>query len=196
MRWGRFCRKRRAWYVPSTLLRARVRGAWVHYVSHTMLLLLLGIGLLARPQPLFAHNELRQSIPAAGAVLPASPPEIHLLFSEIPAGAFMKLFDRQFQEIPGLEILPPGSDANEVVALVPELENGTYTVQWLTLSADNHTVTGTFQFEVQQTSPPLFSNGIIGGVLAAAILIGIILFIHQTRKPEVSSEQTSASSSQ
>ena len=196
MNWGRFWQNR-TWCVPSTLLRAcaeqsevtRVRDAWVHYGSRIMLFLLLGIGLLARPQSLFAHNELRQSIPAAGAVLPASPPEIHLLFSETPAGVFVKLFDRQFQEIPGLEILPTGSTATEVVALVPELANGTYTVQWLTLAADNHTVTGTFQFEVQQTSPPVFSNGVIGGVLAAAVLSGVILFIRQNRKREVSSEQ-------
>lgn len=179
MSWGRFCRRRSAWCV--------LRRLFTHHAPRLLLLLVLGIWLLSRPQSLFAHNELRQSIPAAGDVLSTSPSEIHLLFTESPAGAFVKLFDLHFQEIPGLEILPTGSDAHEVVALVPELENGTYTVQWLTLSADNHTVTGTFQFEVQRTSPPVFSNGIIGGVLAAAILAGIILFIRQTRMRAVGS---------
>lgn len=177
MSWGRFC-QRRSTYLCRVL---------THHTPLITSLLLLGMWLLSRPQPLFAHNELRQSIPAAGAILPASPPEIHLLFSETPAGAFVKLFDRQFQEIPGLEVLPASGAANEVVALVPELANGTYTVQWLTVSMDNHSVTGTFQFEVQHTAPSFFSNMIIGGAFAAAILSGIILFIHQNRSAGVTS---------
>lgn len=181
MNWGRFCLKRSAWCVLRRLL--------THHASRFSLLLLMSVWYVARPQPLFAHNELRQSIPTAGAILAASPPEIHLFFSEPPAGVFIKLFDLHFQEIPGLNILPIESNPNEVITLVPELENGTYTVQWLTLSADNHSVTGTFQFEVQRTTPSFFSNLIIGGVLAAAILVGIVLFIKQNRTG-VSSKQS------
>ncbi len=47
----------------------------------------------------------------------------------------------------------------------------------ITLSADNHTVTGTFQFEVQSAPPSPVINTVIAAVLAAAVLTGIGIFI-------------------
>ena len=158
----------------------KMRGVWC-VVRVASLLVVLGLGLMARPQPLYAHNELRQSFPTAGQILNESPPEIRLTFSEPSANVFIKLYDRQFQEIPGLQVLAAAPDASEAIAQVPKLKAGTYTVQWLTLSADNHTVSGTFQFEVRGTSQAGLINGIIMGVFAAAVLTGLALFSKQIR---------------
>jgi len=166
MSWARYCR--------------RVRGAY-GVVRVASLLVVLGLGLIARPQPLYAHNELRQSFPTAGQVLNESPPEIRLTFSEPSANVFIKLYDRQFQEIAGLQVLAAAPDASEAIVQVPKLKAGTYTVQWLTLSADNHTVSGTFQFEVRGTSQAGVMNGIIMGGFAAAVLAGLALFRKQVK---------------
>ena len=183
MNWGRFCRK--TWCVWRGF-KPGACGVWravcsvMHHASRITLLLMFGVLWLARPQPLFAHNELRQSSPSAGQVLTESPATIRLLFSEQPANVFIRLFDRRFNEVSGVEILPSTAQEFEVVAHVPTLNPGVYTVQWLTLSQDNHAVNGTFQFEVQGTSPSTVINRVIMGVLAAAILTGIIYFWRQT----------------
>ena len=169
MSWGRFYRRTRI--VPLSPLR----GWW--RVACGLLVVLWGLTL--RPRPLLAHNELRQSTPAAGEVLAESPATIRLQFSEPPANTFVRLFDRSFNEVSGVEILPAGEQTLEVVVRVPTLNPGVYTVQWLTLSQDNHAVSGTFQFEVQGTSPSTLVNNLIMGVLAAAILAGILYFRQQ-----------------
>ena len=178
MHWQRFYQNK-AWY----MVRQSYSTCTMHHAPSFILLLLVSVWLFSRPQLIFAHNELRTSIPTPGDILSESPPEIRLTFSEPPANTFIRLFDDQFHEIPGLNVLPSGLNSNEVVATVPQLENGNYTVQWLTLSADNHSVTGAFQFQVQgqktASSNSIFSSNIIGGILAAAILAGIILFIQQ-----------------
>lgn len=152
----------------------------MYHTSRIILFLVFGVFWLTRPQPLFAHNELRQSSPSAGQVLTESPATIRLLFSEQPANVFIRLFDRRFNEVSGVEILPSTAQEFEVVAHVPTLNPGVYTVQWLTLSQDNHAVSGTFQFEVQGRSPSTLINSLIMVVLAAAILTGIIYFWRQT----------------
>lgn len=190
MSWGRFCRK--TWHVWRGF-KPGACGVWRavcsvrHHASRITLLLMVVLLWLARPQPAYAHNELRQSVPSAGEILPESPATIRLLFSEHPANVFIRLFDRDFAEVPGVELLPIGDAELEVVASVPTLNPGVYTVQWLTLSQDNHAVSGTFQFEVQGKSPSTLINSLIMVVLAAAILSGIILFIHQNRSAGVTS---------
>lgn len=152
------------------------------FTSRLVRFILLGVGIwLLRPHSLLAHNELRQTNPAAGEILNQSPAEIRLTFSEPPTNGYITLYNAQFQEIPGLTVLPPEENGYELAAALPQLEDGTYTVQWLTLSADNHTVSGSFQFSVRHTSPPSLINNLISGVLAAAILAGLFLFWQQQR---------------
>ncbi|MEI2609787.1 MAG: copper resistance CopC family protein [Candidatus Promineifilaceae bacterium] len=143
----------------------------------TFVLLSLVLWGIARPQRLYAHIELRQTFPAPGQVFAASPREIRLTFSEPPLSAYVQVYGRQFEEIPGVEVLPLMPNAVNVIATVPPLMSGAYTVQWLTLSADNHTVTGTFQFEVQSAPPSPVINTVVAAVLAAAVLTGIGIFI-------------------
>ncbi|MCL4870874.1 MAG: copper resistance protein CopC [Anaerolineae bacterium] len=145
------------------------------HVSRLLSLLLL-FWLLLRPHPLAAHNELRHSYPAAGQTLSQSPTEIRLTFSEPPANGGITLYDQQFRQIADVTLRPPGENPHELAAALPQLEDGTYTVQWLTLSADNHTVSGSFQFSVRHTPQSSLMNNLIVGVLAAAILAGLILF--------------------
>lgn len=172
MSWGRFCPKTGCLWCAMYSVR--------YHASRITLLLMFVSLWLVRPQPAYAHNELRQSVPSAGEVLTESPATLRLQFSELPANVFIRLFDRNFAEVPGIELLPIEEATLEVIASVPTLNPGVYTVQWLTLSQDNHAVSGTFQFEVQGTSPSTVINRVIMGVLAAAILTGIIYFWRQT----------------
>jgi methionine-rich copper-binding protein CopC len=118
-----------------------------------LLTLVLGWEQLAR-----AHAEVERSEPAANAVIPAVPAEVHLWFTQ-------ELFRRKGANI--IEV--SGSDGNQVdqgdtriddndrkhliVSLKSELPPGVYTVRWRNLSIeDGHEGSGEFSFTVDPTS--------------------------------------------
>ena len=97
------------------------------------------------------HAQLVASSPGAGEVVPEAPSELRLVFSE-PLEAQVTSVDVRGPD--GAPVLdragaPDPSDAFVLVAALPTLADGAYSVTWRTLSAaDGHTVEGFFSFGV------------------------------------------------
>lgn len=98
-----------------------------------------------------AHAQLVASSPGAGAIVPASPDEIRLIFSE-PLEAQVTSID--VVDLNGEPVLTrvgdvDPSDPYALVAADPQLPDGVYRLTWRTLSAaDGHTAEGFFNFGV------------------------------------------------
>jgi copper transport protein len=98
-----------------------------------------------------AHAQLVASSPAAGSVLPESPDELRLVFSE-PLEADFSSLDVYGQD--GKPLIDHGGtvDPSDQFALVvadPNLPDGIYSLTWRTLSsADGHSAEGFFTFGV------------------------------------------------
>lgn len=99
---------------------------------------------------LFAHAYLIQADPPPGAVLPHSPEQVTLFFSEEiePRFSAFDLYDARGQLVSKIPILTEEGGLRVVLAL-PALAHGAYTISWRVLSAiDGHTTTGVYPFGV------------------------------------------------
>jgi copper transport protein len=159
--------------------------------------------LLASPGPARAHAGLLSSAPAAGDTLREAPRRLVLRFTEPVEAASSGLV------LLGLNsqiTLAPRRDPRDVAALVaelPPLGPGGYRVQWRTLSADGHTVEGSFVFFVAGAGPavgsappehptervytssvPILASVLRGvGVGALAALAGLLLWMTTSASP-------------
>lgn len=110
-------------------------------------LALAACGATARPA--LAHADLRASEPAEGAVLPASPGRIALLFTEPMRVTSLRLLDEAGQERPLRREGPRTGAAAEARASLPgPLLPGAYRVEYRGLSADGHVGGGAVRFRV------------------------------------------------
>jgi copper transport protein len=133
-----------------------------------------------------AHAQLVASSPAAGDVLPASPEEIRLVFSEPLESAVSSLdIDRD----DGTQVLTRVGEvdpADQFVLVVPRprLPDGVYVLTWRSLSAaDGHTATGFLTFGIGDvgTIAPSSSGMLHGGTDPVGVIgrwltyIGLLL---------------------
>ncbi len=96
-----------------------------------------------------AHAELVSSNPAPGQVLTEFPDEVRLEFNEsISLGSTFTVFDREFKEIPISVEIDLNTDNIMTGRQVEITEPGVYTVQWLIISQDGHSIDGSFSFAV------------------------------------------------
>jgi|GEM_PF-449330 len=118
----------------------RLSSRWF-WIGFAVVVLLASIG------PVFAHANIVRSDPPANAVLPSTPGEIRLWFTEPLEPAFSKIILR---DATGnvLEMPPSQVDPNDSLqmSLTPtELPEGVYTIAWRALSqADGHPSLGSF----------------------------------------------------
>ncbi len=132
----------------------------------------------------FAHIALIDSFPAPGEVFDQSPSKVRLIFNEGlgPESSF-EIFAEGFKRVEGIlaEIDPAAS--SEMIASIPPLQSGTYTLQWTAVSADGHSATGSFSFAISASNERL---DIISSwwVLPVGVLIsgGIVFGIMQRRR--------------
>lgn len=115
----------------------------------------LGVALalaLAAPGAASAHARLVRASPEDGAVLGAAPREIRLWFDEPVAATFSaaELLDAQGRTI-GAVALRPAADPNLLIADLPPVGAGLYSLAWKVYSEiDSHTTRGTLVFGVNQ----------------------------------------------
>ncbi|MGH2483950.1 MAG: copper resistance protein CopC [Candidatus Limnocylindria bacterium] len=125
----------------------------------------LALGLLAVagsgvvPNPIVAHAMLVDADPAPSSVVPASPPNLVLFFSEAvdPAALRLRVLDSGQQPIVGLGTPRLDSTRQVVTASLPPLDPDTYTVDFAVVSAvDGHPTASLFAFLVDPTGtrPP------------------------------------------
>jgi copper transport protein len=125
----------------------------------------LALGLLAvagsslAPNSIVAHAMLVDADPAPSSVVPASPPNLVLFFSEAvdPGSLRLRVLDSGQQPIAGLGTPRLDSSRQVVTASLPALEPDTYTVDFAVVSAvDGHPTASLFAFLVDPTGtrPP------------------------------------------
>jgi copper resistance protein C len=119
------------------------------------LLLLLGVLAVALVpgSPAWAHNQLAESVPAAGATLTAAPVTMSLRFRQKldPRFTTIVLADAARQRVP--TGAPVVVDATATVSIGAGLTNGGYTVAYRTVSVDGHVVQGSYAFTIAGPAP-------------------------------------------
>jgi copper transport protein len=115
-------------------------------------LLLALLGLLATATAVSAHAELVSAEPAPGASLAQAPTQFTLTFSEpLQMGSSLLLTTADFTTIPIATQLHPDAPNTLLGDNVPSLAPGIYTMQWLIISSDGHSQTGSYQFLIGGT---------------------------------------------
>lgn len=142
-----------------------------------LLLLTLGFWWRLSPfTPAWAHSELLSAEPAPGAQLAASPAEIRLSFTA-PLTTFstVLVYGAQFQIIQGINPVVTPAEPQQMVAELPRLAPGVYTVQWRAVSIDKDLVTGSYQFVVVGRVGQ--NSYLIGIAIVAILLLTLILVV-------------------
>ena len=131
---------------PRVMPRAARRVAAAAAV--VVLVVLLGAGAAG------AHAVLEQSTPGPNTTVDRSPREITLVFSEAVDARpdDIRLFDRTMDPVDLGDTHHPGGDRTRLVASVPGLGEGLYTVAWRTISEDSHPIQGAFTFGIGVTA--------------------------------------------
>lgn len=97
-----------------------------------------------------AHTGLRETTPENGAVVKSAPTEINLTFS-----ADVKLIKLELMgvghEMP-TSFEPIATARASYTFATPGMHPGKFTVNWAAIGADGHTLTDSFEFEVDPAS--------------------------------------------
>jgi copper transport protein len=97
---------------------------------------------------------LLYSVPAPSSVVPESPTQIQLGFSEAvePDLSSVRLFDAAREEITLKHPSHGTNDRSVLTVNMPALSDGTYVVVWRATSVDGHPVEGAFPFSVGEST--------------------------------------------
>jgi copper transport protein len=108
---------------------------------------------LALPGTALAHATLDTSSPAHEQRLTATPGVVRIEFDQTVAlvPESLRVLDARGRSLAGTPRLL--EDGMAVVASVPRLQRGGYTVRWQALGRDGHVVAGVFTFGVRQKAP-------------------------------------------
>lgn len=128
----------------------------MRYIRYTLYLLVLLNGSV------FAHTALKESVPAEGSVLTASPEHLGLSFTE--EVRLLKLdvlsVSPSAQKKVEIGFAPESTAKGEYSYQLPRLASGDYRVDWSVLGADSHAVQGSFSFSIGSAgSMPLHHEG-------------------------------------
>lgn len=109
----------------------------------------LSMSLLAMAA--LAHSTVKNTIPASGSTLSASPPEVVINFNE-PARLVSVIVAKEGAPERKLQFTPIGESAS-FTTTAPKLELGRNEIQWRALSKDGHPIKGTIVVMIGATSP-------------------------------------------
>jgi copper transport protein len=126
-------------------------------VARVVGLIALVLLLAGAPEPAYAHADLQQAEPAAGASVPAPPAALRLRFTEPldrSATRVEVIDDRGARLTTPEPAIGPPNDRLLTIEL-GDLGEGVYTVRWWSLSqVDGHRWQGVYRFGVGKTPPP------------------------------------------
>lgn len=134
------------------------------------IVILVAIAAIAAARIASAHGALESSNPEADSVVPELPEQVSARFSEEvdPEGSRMSVRG------PGGEVADAGDGGANLndpdrtlmtVTLLPDLPQGEYTVEWLTVSAeDGHTEEGSFTFTLDPDAPDVETPAVVAPV--------------------------------
>jgi copper transport protein len=132
--------------------------------------------------PASAHAELERTTPESNAELPAGQPpgSVTLEFTEgvqLPEGAIV-LLDRDGSTVSGVGEAEHGDTNSVVTTTLPDLDDGTYVVDWHVVSADSHPIQGAFTFSV---GTPTATADEVAGLVAGSDDHGVGIAFGVTR---------------
>lgn len=133
-------------------------GPTILFLAITFLIGMAGDGV--------AHDGLRRSVPAKGAVLDEAPRELRLTFTRAVDASLARI---ELIDAAGgaVDVAAPMPDADEpnvlVVAVTGPLRAGAYTVRWRIVGSDGHPVQGTFGFEIAEGAKGIEPPGVGDG---------------------------------
>ena len=110
--------------------------------------------------PVYAHANLIRSDPPANSILPASPRQVTLYFTEQlePKLSGAAVYDSNGKEVDTGYFVSP-TDPTVLIVNLPTLPPGVYTVSWHAISAvDGHHTSGSFSFGVGNVTIPVQNN--------------------------------------
>ena len=111
---------------------------------------LLAAALLLIPAAASAHALLRESTPAVGSTVHASPQNLTLLYTEGVEPAFTTVIvtNAGGAHFEAAKPQPSADDPRQITVPLKPLPPGTYTVDWHATSVDTHKTQGHFSFTV------------------------------------------------
>ncbi|MFM9107067.1 MAG: CopD family protein [Chloroflexota bacterium] len=126
-------------------------SGWQRLLAGAALAACLLLAALLTPSGARAHAFLKDSTPAANAILGIAPGEMTLRFTEPLETSYSRaeLYDQAGEKVEGAAFSFGADGYSLVLALPPGLANGTYSALWRTLStADGHTAQGYVPFTI------------------------------------------------
>jgi copper transport protein len=124
--------------------------------------LLAGLWLLATGPAAGAHALLRESEPAGGASLDRAPRQVLLTFTERPEPRLstVQVLDTAGRRVEAGAAAPVDGEPLRLRVPLGDLPDGTYTVNWRTVSKDDgHVTAGAFAFGVGVAAPAAIPAG-------------------------------------
>ena len=110
--------------------------------------LIAAVALLAAPQAFF-HFELLRSAPSAKAELTASPAQLQLWFSQVPAaGVSTVTLSNNGKHVAIGKTVVAAADKSMTVALTTPLTPGAYVIHWKGAGDDGHVQQGDIAFTI------------------------------------------------
>lgn len=97
-----------------------------------------------------AHTGLKESMPADGATVKTAPSEITLTFSGDVKLIKLELMGVGHEMPTSFE--PSATAQASYTVATPGMHPGKFTVNWAAIGADGHTLTNSFEFEVDPTT--------------------------------------------
>jgi methionine-rich copper-binding protein CopC len=137
------------------LVRAPAPGTRSSQLAGAVLGVLVLVALpLSLAAPASAHDELVSTLPANGEVLAEPPTEVSLTFGEEVGtlGTAVVVTDGAGAKLADGKVVVQGPLVTQ--AIIPPTVGGSVRVSYRVVSADGHTVTGTFSFTVPAPASP------------------------------------------
>lgn len=140
-------------------------------------LLAVTLGWIAGASAAHAHASLLSTEPPAGAVLPAAPERVILVFNEPILPLRLQLISAGGQPLVLSHVVQ--HDATLIAPLPATIGQGTHLLSWRVVSADGHPVGGSVVFSVSQAdaAPPAPVEATDISVLAAIWLVKLLLYV-------------------
>jgi copper transport protein len=137
------------------------------------LLVLLAACALVAPAVAWAHATLQSETPHFGQELAVSPRQVTLSFDQFVQFPAVTVYNARGRAFGGRAV----SHGLRVVAPLPKLPTGAYTIRWHVLSADGHVVSGVWTFGVRVKAPPPMEAYGAGGPTTVEHVVRWLYFV-------------------
>ncbi|WP_257347584.1 copper resistance CopC/CopD family protein [Pseudalkalibacillus decolorationis] len=113
-------------------------------------LLFIGVFLVIAPSNTFAHTSLSSATPSPNSELTEAPNEIVLEFSSNLENSqyYIKIYNSSGKKI-GTNKATLSEDSKVLLLEIPDLEGGTYFVEYYVISADGHPISDRYGFTIK-----------------------------------------------